>query len=98
MTSSSNASLIASLNDVSTQFNRYFGIFIFLFGIVGNVLNTCILLQQLLRSNPCAWLFLVLSISNSIGILAGLTSRPLSTWSTDLTTTNQFLCKLRAFL
>ncbi|CAF3336602.1 unnamed protein product, partial [Rotaria sp. Silwood2] len=94
----SNASRIALLNDVSTQLNRYFGIFIFFFGIVGNALNTCVLSQRPLRSNPCAWLFLVSSISNSIGILAGLTSRPLSTWSADLTATNQFLCKLRAFL
>ncbi|CAF3071886.1 unnamed protein product [Rotaria sp. Silwood2] len=94
----SDACRIASLNDASTQLNRYFGIFIFLFGIVGNALNTCVLSQRPLRSNPCAWLFLVSSISNSIGILAGLTSRPLSTWSADLTTTNQFLCKLRAFL
>jgi hypothetical protein len=78
--------------------NRYFGIFIFLFGIVGNTANIFVLSQRPLRSNPCAWLFLVASISNFIAILAGLTSRFLSTWGADLTNTNQFLCKLRAFL
>ncbi|CAF1120321.1 unnamed protein product [Rotaria sordida] len=98
MSSSSDANLIAALNNASTQLNRYFGIFIFLFGMVGNTLNICILLQRALRSNPCAWLFLASSIVNGIGILAGLTPRPLSTWSADLTNTNQFLCKLRAFL
>ncbi|CAF1385750.1 unnamed protein product, partial [Rotaria sp. Silwood1] len=98
MSSSSDANLIAALNNASTQLNRYFGIFIFLFGIVGNTLNTCVLSQGAIRSNPCAWLFLASSITNGIGILAGLISRPLSTWSADLTNTNQFLCKLRAFL
>jgi hypothetical protein len=77
--------------------NRYFGIFIFLFGIVGNTANIFVLSQRPLRSNPCAWLFLVASISNFIAILSGLTSRFLSTWGADLTNTNQFLCKLHAF-
>jgi hypothetical protein len=98
MSLSSDASLIASLSNASTQINRYFGIFIFVFGIVGNTLNTLVLSQRPLRSNPCAWLFLVSSIANSIGILAGLTSRFLSTWGADLTNTNQFLCKFRAFV
>ncbi|CAF1053507.1 unnamed protein product [Rotaria sp. Silwood1] len=98
MSSISDASLIALLNNASTQINRYVGIFIFIFGIVGNTLNTCVLSQRPLRSNPCAWLFLVSSIVNGIAILAALTSRPLSTWSADLTNTNQFLCKFRAFL
>ncbi|CAF2467680.1 unnamed protein product [Rotaria sp. Silwood2] len=98
MSSLSDASLIVALNNASIQLNRYFGIFIFLFGIVGNTLNACVLSQGALRSNPCAWLFFASSIANGIGILAGLTSRPLSTWSADLTNTNRFLCKLRAFL
>ncbi|CAF3389028.1 unnamed protein product, partial [Rotaria sp. Silwood2] len=98
MTSTPDASLIVSLNNASMQLNRYLGIFIFLFGIVGNTINTCVLSQRPLRSNPCAWLFLASSIANGIGIVAGLSSRPLSTWSADLTNTNSFLCKLRAFL
>jgi hypothetical protein len=98
MSSLSEASLIASLNNVITQINRYFGIFIFLFGVVGNTANIFILSQPPLRSNPCTWLFLVASIANFIAILAGLDSRFLSTWGADLTNTNQFLCKLRAFL
>jgi hypothetical protein len=98
MSSSSDASLIASLNNDIMQLNRYLGIFIFLFGIVGNTANLFVLSQRPLRSNPCAWLFLASSIANFIGILAGLMSRFLSTWGADLTNTNQFLCKLRAFL
>ncbi|CAF4056347.1 unnamed protein product [Rotaria sp. Silwood1] len=98
MSSTSDANLIVALNNAAIQLNRYFGIFILLFGMVGNVLNTCVLSQGALRLNPCAWLFLVSSIANGIGILAGVTTRPLSTWSADLTNTNQFLCKFRAFL
>jgi hypothetical protein len=98
MSLSSDVNLIASLSNASTQINRYFGIFIFVFGIVGNTLNILVLSQRPLRSNPCAWLFLVSSIANFIGILAGLTSRFLSTWGADLTNTNQFLCKLRVFI
>ncbi|CAF0790201.1 unnamed protein product [Adineta steineri] len=80
------------------QVNRYLGIFIFVFGIIGNTLNVLVLSQRPLCLNPCAWLFLIASIANSIGILAGLISRFLSTWALDLTNTNQFLCKIRAFL
>ncbi|CAF2721562.1 unnamed protein product [Rotaria sp. Silwood2] len=98
MSSTSDASLIALLNNASTQINRSFGIFVFIFGVFGNTINICVLSQRPLRSNPCAWLFLASSIANGIGIVAGLTSRPLSTWSADLTNTNVFLCKLRAFL
>ncbi|CAF1081920.1 unnamed protein product [Rotaria sordida] len=98
MSSTSDASLIAALKNASTQLNRYFAIFIIIFGVVGNTINICVLSRRPLRSNPCAWLFLASSIANGIGILASVISRPLSTWSADLTNTNQFLCKLRAFL
>lgn len=98
MSSSSNASLITSLDNGIMQLNPYFGMFIFLFSIVGNIANLFVLSQRPHRSNPCAWLFLASSIANFIDILAGLISRFLSTWAADLTNTNQFLCKTRAFL
>ncbi|CAF1592573.1 unnamed protein product [Rotaria magnacalcarata] len=98
MSSSSDAGNIAALNNASMQLNRYFGIFILLFGILGNTMNVCVLSQRALRSNPCAWLFLASSIAYGIGLVAGLLSRPLSTWSADLTSENPFLCKLRAGL
>ena len=98
MSSLSDANLITLLNYVSFQLNRYFAIFIFLFGIVGNILNTLVLSQRPLRSNSCAWLFLVSSIAYFISILAGLTPRFLSTWNADLTSTNQVLCKIRIFI
>jgi hypothetical protein len=98
MSSSSGAKLIDLLNNTSTQLNRYFALLIFLFGVVGNILNTLVLSQRPLRSNPCAWLFLVASIAYLISILAGLTPRFLSTWNADMTNTNTVLCKIRMFI
>ncbi|CAM4965700.1 unnamed protein product [Rotaria socialis] len=98
MSSSSDANTIALLNNISTQPNCYFAIAIVLFGIVGNILNILVLSQRPLRSNPCAWLFLVSSIVNFVGIIADLSTRFLSTWGADLTNTNQVLCKLRIFI
>ncbi|UJR17597.1 hypothetical protein I4U23_004493 [Adineta vaga] len=98
MSSSSDVNFIGFLNNVSFQINRYLGIFIFLFGAIGNIGNILVLSQKPLRSNPCTWLFLISSISSLMTVLAGVTPRFLSTWSADLTNTNQFLCKLRIFI
>ncbi|CAF1350188.1 unnamed protein product [Adineta ricciae] len=95
---STDADIIVLLNNASAQINRYFAIFIFLFGVIGNTFNILVLAQKPLRSNPCTWLFLMSSIAFLVSILAGIISRFLSTWEADLTNTNQFLCKLRIFL
>ena len=94
----SETNFIAHINFVSSQVNRYFSIIIFLFGIVGNILNVLVLCQRTFRTNPCAYLFMVSSLANIVAILSGLTSRMLSGWAADLTNTDQFLCKLRAFV
>ncbi|CAF0845357.1 unnamed protein product [Rotaria sordida] len=86
------------LNNVSIQFNRYFSIFIFLFGTIGNILNCCVLSRPTLRINPCAYLFLISSIANMISITCGLTTRILAGWNIDLTNTNSLSCKIRAFI
>ena len=82
----------------SSTINSYFSIFLFIFGIVGNVLNTLVLSQRSLRSNSCVWLFLISSIFNLISILSGLTSRVLAGWFIDLTDQIGWLCKLRVFI
>jgi hypothetical protein len=94
----SNTDKIEILNLISLQFNRYFTILIFLFGTIGNFLNCLVLSRPCLRSNPCAFLFLISSIANIISITVGLTTRILSGWNMDLTTTNNFVCKCRAFV
>ncbi|UJR16851.1 hypothetical protein I4U23_003750 [Adineta vaga] len=96
--SSSDVDLIILLNNLSTQFNRYLSVLIFVFGSIGNLLNILILSQRPLLLNPCLRFFLVSSIAYFISLLSGLISRFLSTWNADLTSTNDFLCKLRAFI
>ena len=96
--SSSDASFIAYLSNAISQLNRYFGILIILFGVLGNIANILVLSQRALRSNPCAWLFLVSSIANAVGLFTSISTRVFSTWGIDLTTTNPLLCKLRAFI
>ncbi|CAF0749928.1 unnamed protein product [Rotaria sp. Silwood1] len=83
---------------MSMQINRYFSIFIFLFGTIGNILNCVVLSQPTLRVNPCAYLFLISSIANMISILFGLTTRILAGWNIDITDTNSLVCKFRAFI
>ena len=89
---------LLSIYNASAQLNRYFSIFIFIFGVVGNLLNCLILSQRPLRTNPCIFLFLISSIAGLISILSGLTTRMLAGYAIDLTNTNNSLCKLRAFV
>jgi len=86
------------LSNVMAMLNRYFSIFIFIFGTIGNVLNLFVLSQPTLRSNPCALFFLVSSIANLSFIYSGLIPRMLAGWAADLTNTIGCLCKLRAFV
>ncbi|CAF2983858.1 unnamed protein product, partial [Rotaria sp. Silwood2] len=67
--------LILSLNNMSTQLNRYCSIFIFIFGVLGNILNCIVLSQRPLRKNPCSFFFLISSMANLTSILSGLTTR-----------------------
>ncbi|CAF0927217.1 unnamed protein product [Adineta steineri] len=93
-----NTSYIDFLNNISNDLNRYFGIFVFLFGLIGNILNILVLSQRPLRSNPCALLFLASSVSNLIAIVSGLFTRILSGWNLDPTSTIISLCKIRIFI
>ncbi|CAF4273745.1 unnamed protein product, partial [Rotaria sordida] len=72
------AILIASWNNMLAHVNYYFSIFLFIFGVIGNILNILVLSQRSLRSNPCAWLFLISSLANFIVLLSGLTTRIIS--------------------
>ena len=94
----SNTSAIDFWNTATTQLNRYFSILIFLFGIIGNLLNIFVLSKRNLRSNPCAYLFLVSSMASLIAIVSGLLTRAISGWAADLTNTITWLCQLRTFV
>jgi hypothetical protein len=64
--------LIASLDYASSLLNRYVPIFIYIFGIIGNMLNVLVLSQRILRSNSSAVCFLVSSIVLWMIILAAI--------------------------
>ena len=99
MTSNSSDDLvIAALNTLSPQLNRYLSIGIFLFGTVGNLLNCIALSQRRLRANPCASLFLASSTASLVTLISGVAVRLLSGWSLDLTDTVDWLCKFRIFV
>jgi cytochrome b subunit of formate dehydrogenase len=96
--SSSDTNLTISLNNISTAFNSYLSIFIFIFALIGNMLNILVLSQRKLRSNPSATFFLASSIAGIIVILSGLTSRMMSDFGKDLTLTVDWICKIRNFI
>ena len=89
---------VTALKSLLSQLNFYFGLFIFVFGIVGNILNIFVLAQRPLRSNPCVAVFLASSTAGIIAILSGLTSRVLSGVTVDLSATVNWICKLRGFV
>lgn len=97
-TSPSNVSLVSTWTTVTALINCYFSLLLFIFGFVGNVLNILVLSQQSLRSNSCAWLFLMSSIFNLICILSGLTTRIIAEWTYDITDTVGWICKVRVFV
>ena len=72
--------------------------FIFFFGILGNILNILVLSRRPLRSNPCVIHFLASATAGTIAILSGLTSRVFSVVTSDLSATFNWICKLRGFI
>jgi hypothetical protein len=71
---SSNQTAVEWLNQATLQLNRYVLIVIYLFGTIGSLLNVIVLSQRALRSNFCAFLFLMSSIASLIAIQSGLTN------------------------
>lgn len=90
--------LIASINNATVQLNRYIPLVIFFSGIIGNLLNIFVLSRRTLRTNPCAFFFLVSSIAGLVAIVSGLTTRLTAGWAVDLSETISWLCKLRIFV
>ncbi|CAF3336469.1 unnamed protein product [Rotaria sp. Silwood1] len=86
------------LNSISSQLNRYFSIFIFIFGVIGNILNCIVLSQRPHRTNPCSFYFLISSMASLTSIVSGLTTRMLAGYAVDLTNTIDWLCKFRIYV
>ncbi|CAF0872468.1 unnamed protein product [Adineta steineri] len=86
----------ASFTSIDTYFSIYFGLPVFGFGFVGNVINICILFST--RSNSSSFLLLISSIFNLIALSFGLFPRMISIgFGIDASSTNIFWCKSRLF-
>ncbi|CAF0916363.1 unnamed protein product [Rotaria sordida] len=98
MSNSTTDFTIVLINDISSQLNYYIILFVFIFGIIGNLLNIIILSQPILRRNPCICYFLGSSTASLGIILIGLPSRIIAgKISSDPINTNSYFCKLRIF-
>lgn len=87
---------ISELNNISTQINIYMSNTLFLFGIIGNLLNCWIFTQTILRTNPIAIYFLGASLSNLINIIFGMTPRMFNGFHMlFITDTISACCKIR---
>ena len=90
---------ILTLNNISTQINRFIPILLLLFGLIGNVLSCLVFLQRALRTNPCTWYFLAASLSN-LAFLSTSLPPLLGAWNKDWNLMNTVggLCKLTVFV
>ncbi|CAF1320024.1 unnamed protein product [Didymodactylos carnosus] len=89
----------AYLTFISQQFTIYFGIPVFICGLIGNCLNILMFLsKKLFPPSPCQLHLLTASISSLIAIVIPLLLRILIGLQYDVTKTNLFLCKARQYL
>ncbi|CAF0824740.1 unnamed protein product [Adineta ricciae] len=92
-------SSVASLTLISQQFTIYFGIPVFIFGLIGNCFNILMFSsRKLFLFSPCQLYLLAGSISSLFVIVTPLLLRILIGLQYDLTKTNLFLCKARQYL
>ena len=89
----------SSLTLVGQQSTIYLGIFIFLAGIIGNLLIILIFLSlQTFRQSSCTFYLTIMSIVNIGQLLTGLLSRiMIGGLDIDWTLTSLFYCKIRAY-
>ncbi|CAF0775897.1 unnamed protein product [Adineta ricciae] len=93
-----NKTRIDVMEEMMDKLNLHLSLIVLVFGTVGNILNCLVLSRPSLRTNPCAQYFLSSSVVNMISLIFGLSTRLLSSWHVDPTDTNDYLCKLRAFV
>ncbi|CAF1155357.1 unnamed protein product [Adineta steineri] len=86
-----------SFANISTQFGIYVGLPLFTFGILGNLINLCLLFPT--QSNPTSFLLFVSSLFNLLALSVGLLPRVLTVgFNIDGTLTILIWCKTRIFL
>ncbi|CAF1158969.1 unnamed protein product [Adineta steineri] len=77
--------------------NRYFSMFILIFGTIGNFLNLLVFTRKTFRNNICVNYFLASTIADSFIILSGVLPRLLGGFGMDLSQSSSILCKLKFF-
>ncbi|CAF4959401.1 unnamed protein product [Rotaria sp. Silwood1] len=86
-----------SFSIISIQFSIYAGLPIFIFGIIGNMINLRLLFST--RTNSCSFVLFISSFFNLIALSVGLLPRALAIgFGIDASLTNLFWCKSRLFI
>jgi len=90
---------MVALIHVIQQYTLYVGYFLFITGILGNIMNIYILSAvSSYRTTPSTFYFLIASIYDIITILIGLLSRILETgYKLDLSNSSIIWCKTRQY-
>ncbi|CAF1281172.1 unnamed protein product [Didymodactylos carnosus] len=87
------------LNEISRQLTIYVGLFVFILGTVGSLLNIYIFLsKKSFRSNSCAVYLLCASIYDLLYLFNAVLPRILTAFNIDPTTTSSVYCKLKFYL
>ncbi|CAF1453641.1 unnamed protein product [Adineta ricciae] len=88
-----------SLLDISQQLTIYIGLFLLIFGVLGNSLNVLVFSSaRTYRTTPCTFYFLISSIANIGFLLINLTSRVVSVgFNFDLGQTSVHWCRARQY-
>ena len=90
---------VSLLTAFTLQFNRYVPIPIFIFGMIGNVLNILVLTRPQLIRNPCSIYLLSSSIANFNVLIFGSFGRFLSDgFQIDFSSSNVGYCRFRYFI
>ncbi|CAF4434241.1 unnamed protein product, partial [Didymodactylos carnosus] len=86
------------LNEISRQLTIYVGLFLFIFGTAGSILNIYIFSsKKSFRSNSCAMFLLCASIYDLLYLFNTLVPRILAAFNIDPTNTSRVYCKLKYY-
>jgi hypothetical protein len=93
------SSIVAEINLIIQSLNRYVGIFIFITGIIGGLLNIIIFTTlKTFRQTSCGFYLTAISIFNVGQALFALSTRILDSGFSINLTSRSWSCKLRTFL
>ena len=89
-----------TLSLIAQDISLYFGIPMFIFGVIGNIGALMVMLSlQTFRKNSCAFYLIIMQIYNLGELFTGLLSRIVITgFKNDATQTISFYCKFRSFI